>query len=153
MYYFLEEDFKELCFKINELNEKLTEIGQEMGESCRQSSETYHDNFPFEEGRRQQDMISTRISELINIKSRAKIIQPDITSNCVSIGKIVVIKDEGTNEEETYKIGSYMIFKRLHGYVSYNAPLVKLILGAKAGDVREGKIESKNKVLKVLKVI
>lgn len=153
MYYFLEEDFKDLCLKIEELKKKLEEIGQEMGESCRQSSETYHDNFPFEEGCRQQGMVSDRLTDLIGIRNRVKLVAPDIMKNYVSIGKIIVVKDMKTNKEETYKIGSYMIFNRRHGYVSYSAPLIKIIAGAKEGDVREGKIGSEKKIFKVLKVI
>ena len=153
MYLFLEEDFKDLCLKIDELTKKLAEIGQEMGESCRQSSETYHDNFPFEEGRRQQNMVSDRLNEFIRIKNQTKIVKPDIMQNFVSIGKVVIIQDQETMSEETYKIGSYMIFKRLHGYVSYSAPLIKIIEGAKKGDVREGEIGSKKKVFKILTVI
>ena len=107
MYYFLEEDFKDLCLKIDELKKKLEEIGQEMGDSCRQSSETYHDNFPFEEGCRQQGMVSDRLTNLISIRNRVKIVVPDIMENSVSIGKIIVIKDMETNKEETYRIGSY----------------------------------------------
>ena len=153
MFYFLKQDFNDLCCKIDELRKKLAEISHEMGEACRQSSETYHDNFPFEEGRRQQDMVSGRLRELVYIKNRASIVEPNIFQNCVSIGKIIVIKDLGTNQEETYKIGSHMIFNRQHGYISYSAPLINIISGAKAGEKREGDINGKKKIFEIIKVI
>jgi len=153
MYLFLKEDFKDLCLKIDALTKKLEVIGQEMGESCRQSSETYHDNFPFEEGCRQQSMMSDRVTYFIGLRNMAKIVESNIMENSVSIGKIVVIKDMETKKEETYKIGSYMIFNRSHGYVSYSSPLVKIISGAKIGDIRKGEISGKKMVFKILKVV
>lgn len=153
MYYFLEEDFKDLCLKIEELKKKLEEIGQEMGESCRQSSETWHDNFGFEEAKRQHDMFSGRLSELTDIRNKAKIVSSVLLNNTVTIGKIVVMRDENTGEIETYKIGSYMIFKMLHGYMSYSAPLAKIIIGAKTGDTREGEIGGKKRILKIITII
>lgn len=153
MYLFLEKDFEDLCVKINELNKKLAEIGQEIGESCRQSSETYHDNFPFEEGRRQQNMVSERMNELVAIKNQSRIVSPDLSSNVVSIGKVVVIKDKNAEETETYKLGSYMIFNRLHGYISYASPLAKIIAGAKSGEVREGEIGGKKRIFEIITVI
>lgn len=153
MYLFLEEDYKDLNEKITETIKLLEKIGQEMGESTRQSSETWHDNFGFEEGKRQHDMFFGRLNELTDIRNKAKIVLPDLLDNAVSIGKVVVIKDEDTGETETYKIGSYMIFNRLHGYVSYSAPLAKIIIGAKSGEKREGDIGGKKKVFKIITVI
>ncbi|KKR47323.1 MAG: Transcription elongation factor GreA [Parcubacteria group bacterium GW2011_GWA2_40_143] len=153
MYYFLEEDFKDLNEKIIETINILEKIGKEMGESTTQSSETWHDNFGFEEAKRQYTIFHERLNELTDIRNRAKIVSADLLGNAVAIGKVVVLKDENTGKVETYKIGSYMIFKRLHGYVSYSAPLAKIILGAKAGEAKEGEIGGKKKIFKILTVI
>lgn len=153
MYLFLEEDFKDLNEKITEIIKLLEKIGAEMGESTRQSSETWHDNFGFEEAKRQHDMFSGRLNELTDIRNKAKIVLPDLSNNTVAIGKIVVVRDEGTGETETYKIGSHMIFNRMHGYMSYSAPLAKIIIGSKAGDTKEGEIGGKKKIFKIITVI
>ena len=48
-YFFLKQDLEALDARIQELRDKLDETLKEGGESTRQSSETWHDNFPFEE--------------------------------------------------------------------------------------------------------
>lgn len=67
MYYFLKEDFEALNAEINKIADKIKEIGKEMGKSCQEGAETFHDNFAYEDGERQQYMWSGRIRELIRI--------------------------------------------------------------------------------------
>ena len=42
-YYFLPEDFAALDRQIREIFVKIREIGQEIGASCNEGAETYHD--------------------------------------------------------------------------------------------------------------
>ncbi len=41
-FYFLREDFEKLTALIREVSDRIREIGQEMGASCREGAETYH---------------------------------------------------------------------------------------------------------------
>lgn len=72
MKYFLKADYDALCNEIDVLLNRIKEIGQEMGASCQEGAETFHDNFAHEDGTRQQHMWSTRLRELIAIKNDAE---------------------------------------------------------------------------------
>lgn len=62
--YFLKEDLEALDVKIGELRSKLEEALKEGEESTRQSSETWHDNFPFEEAQRQFSLLAGQLERL-----------------------------------------------------------------------------------------
>ncbi|MCK6463013.1 MAG: GreA/GreB family elongation factor [Candidatus Pacebacteria bacterium] len=152
-YYFFEEDLKDLDKNIDAIKVRLDKIGKEIGESCNQSSETWHDNFGFEEGRRQQDMWSKQLSDLLEIRHRARIVPSSIGNDHVSIGSIVEFEDTETKEVQIYRISSYMIFNQKHGLISYNSPLAKILIRGTVGEERGGIINGKNKIFKILKVI
>ncbi len=138
--YFLRRDYDALLEQIQQGQTKMREIGTDIGESCRQSGETTHDNFPYEEAIRQQQMASTRTRDLIRVKEHARIVQ--VTPGpAASIGKVVTYKDTGNGETHTLKIGSHMTFgSNTDDVVAYNAPLAKIFIGKKAGDECHGKI-------------
>lgn len=138
-HYFLREDFEALNDQIEDLNKKIREIGKDMGESCSEGAETFHDNFAHEEGTRQLHMWTKHLRHLIRIREEARPIDPSQTAkNKVTIGKIVTFRDLETNQVQTVKIGSYLLFSIEDNVLSYNSPLVRLILRAEVGDVREG---------------
>lgn len=151
MFYFLREDFDELNRQISEICEKIREIGQEMGRSCREGAETFHDNFAYEDGERQQYMWSNRLRELIRIRNNAHVATPDLQSDRVSLGRVVTIEEETTRKVQTLRIGSYMVLKG-EGAISYNSPLGRFLVGAKVGEIRDGIVGGKRKVFKVLDI-
>jgi len=153
MFYFLREDFEGLNAQIDKICEKIKEIGQEMGRSCKEGAETFHDNFAYENGERQQYMWSTRLRELIRIRNNARVVTPEGRSDKVSIGRTVTIRNETADEVQILKIGSYMVFKeRSQNVISYNAPLARLLIGAEVGERREGNIGGKKKIFQIIKI-
>ncbi|KKT75043.1 MAG: Transcription elongation factor GreA [Microgenomates group bacterium GW2011_GWA2_44_7] len=151
MYYFLKEDFDALNLEIVKIADKIKEIGKEMGKSCQEGAETFHDNFAHEDGERQQRMWSERIRELIRIRNQARIIEPQ-KHNTVSIGQIVTMEDERTGEMRIIKIGSYMTFVKEDNAVSYIAPLSRMLIGGKAGEIKEAVIAGKKKSFRIIKI-
>jgi transcription elongation GreA/GreB family factor len=151
-YYFLPEDFKMLNNQIKRIVERIKAIGREMGKSCQEGAETFHDNFAFEEGERQQFMWSKRLNELMEIKSMAVVFAPEGKSERVGIGRKVLMADCDTGEEKTILIGSYINFNS-NGKVSYHAPLARIILGAKVGDCRQGMVVDKKRTFEILEII
>lgn len=154
MYYFLKEDFEELGKEIEKICDKIKEIGQEMGRSCKEGAETFHDNFAYEDGERQQYMWSNKLRELINIRNNSRIVETPQQTEKVSIGKIVTVLDQTTNDVKTFKIGSYMIFKQKKEskVISYNSPLARLFINSQIGDIKKGMIGGKNNVFKILNI-
>ena len=84
--------------------------------SVGQSSETWHDNFGYEDGRRQFAMWSKRLSELQEIRSCAVAVEP--TNNCerVAIGSRVTFEDTATGNRRTLRIGKLHEFFKCAGH-------------------------------------
>jgi transcription elongation GreA/GreB family factor len=150
-YFFLIEDFAELNKKIRSITNRIKSIGQEMGASCEECAETYHDNFAFEDGERQQRMWSNQLCDLIEIQRFADIFRPSGRFSSVRIGCKVTISDVSTGEEKCMKIGSYMNFAE-NGAVSYNAPLPRMLLGKKVGDICKGIIGGQLKQYEIVEL-
>jgi transcription elongation GreA/GreB family factor len=148
IYYFLKEDFIELDKRINELNEKIRKISLEIGKDAQEDRGI----FTYEEGERQKYMWSTRLRELIRIKNNAKIIEPDIKVDKVSLGRCVTIIDEETGSVQKYSIGSYMVLIEKENVIAYNTCLARLLIGAQVGEVRSGEIAGKKRNFRVLKI-
>ena len=148
-YYFLPEDFAELNNQIRSIADRIKNIGKEMGASCEEGAETFHDNFAFEDGERQQRMWSNRLRDLIRIQSSADICKPSKNYVSVHIGCKVTISDIENGEEKTIRIGSYMNFNGNES-VSYNAPLARILMGKKAGELCKGKIAGKIKHYEII---
>ncbi len=150
-YYFLKHDYNELKNQIQYITDKIRAIGQEMGASCEEGAETFHDNFAFEDGERQQQMWTRRLNELRRVQQDAEIIEPSHRTDCVIFGKKVTIYDEALDQEKTVIIGSYLNFSN-SGSISYNSPLARLIIGAEAGEVRQGMIAGKKKTVEIVEI-
>ena len=142
IYYFLQEDLEQLDNRIAELKNKIKEFQEDKHLATTQTSETWHDNYGFEEGVRQINQITNTISELLAIKEKAKIIK-EIQSDKVEIGSTVKFKDE-SDKEYIVKIGSYFVINS-QNTISYNSPLGKILLGTRKGEIRTGIIGGKEK--------
>lgn len=150
-YYFLQEDLGKLAEQIHKINARIKAIGQEMGASCEEGAETFHDNFAFEEGERQQQMWSKNLKELVEIYNNSQIFKPSGTAERVGIGCQVTIADLDTGEEKTITIGSYLTFNG-NSTVSYNAPLARILLCARPGEVRKGEIAGRLRTFEIIKI-
>lgn len=152
MYYFLKEDFEALNAEIGKIADKIKAIGQEMGKSCQEGAETFHDNFAYEDGERQQYMWSGRIREFIRIRNQAHVVEPQ-KGETISLGHIVTVKDEQTEEVRIIKIGSYMALAKQEGEViSYNTPLARMLIGGRVDEIREAIIVGKKQGFRILKI-
>jgi transcription elongation GreA/GreB family factor len=151
MFYFLQGDLDKLIIIINGIKQKLRESGQDIGESCRQAAETYHDNAPYEEAVRSFEFHSIRLSSLVEIRQSAEIIRPPENNDKVRVGHRVRILDMVSDEIICFTVGSYLVFSDDH--VSYNSPLAKLLLGAKVGEIKSGRVGNRDRELLILEII
>ncbi len=150
-HYFLKEDFNLLNKQIEEICDTIKQIGKDMGDSCKEGAETFHDNFVYEEGERNQVMWSKKLRDLIALRNSSRIFTPDNNKDRVSIGRIVTVQDESTGEEFTYKIGSFSHNKDPIA-ISYNAPIIKPLIGAEIGENRETGKGEKTRTVKIIKI-
>ncbi|MDP1833526.1 MAG: GreA/GreB family elongation factor [Candidatus Moranbacteria bacterium] len=153
MKYFLKEDYDALCNEIVVLCDRIKEIGKEMGASCQEGAETFHDNFAHEDGIRQQHMWSTKLRDLITIRNESKIIPiPSTRVEKVSLGNTVTYKEVGSNKENCRKISSFIVFVDQENCISYNSPVARILTGGMAGDIREGVVGGKKKKFEIIKI-
>lgn len=155
-YFFLKKDFTVLQERIVELSEKIKAAGREAGESCSQSSETWHDNFGLEEAQRQQATLSKALRDLLAIKNDARLIVPQkkhVESLVVAIGRNIMIRNVDTKEIKSFVIGSYMVLDQTSSNeVSYNAPLISPFMGAIKGEHRELLLHGEKLEFEILEV-
>lgn len=154
-FYFLKEDFEALTVEIEKIAEKIKEIGKEMGRSCQEGAETFHDNFAYEDGERQQRMWSMRIRELIKIRNQARVVEPQ-QSDTIAIGATVTVEDEDTEEVSVFKISSYMVLTKQEQeeekVISYNSPLARLLMGGRAKETKGGIIAGNKKSFFIISI-
>ena len=149
-YYFLEEDLDALDKRILELKNKIKEAQQDKHLSTTQSSETWHDNYGFEEGGRQINFLANNISKLLEIKAKAYVVHPKKNKKA-NIGGIITFQDE-TGKKKEIKIGSFLILNGENGAISYQSPLGKILMGAEKGETRTGLIGGKEKMFLILEI-
>ena len=149
-YYFLREDLDILNQMIRRVHELVKDSGRQIGESCTEGAETYHDNFSYEEAVRTFSLNTARFMELIRIQGQIMLVEPDQNHKIVSIGSTVKILDMDTDELETFQIGSYLVFRE--GAISYTSPLARLLLGASLGYIRKGIIGSREREFLILEI-
>ncbi len=148
LYYFVMEDFNALEAKLEHLNAEVRRIGEDMGRSCGEGAETYHDNFAFEDGERQQRMLARRIAALLPIRRGARIVRASSDSSRVVIGSVVSFEDHHTGKEHRLRLGSYMLFDDDRA-ISYGSPIGRALLGAEEGEIVEARIDGKLHELEV----
>ncbi len=132
--YFLRHDLIELEKKVRALQAEIVEVGSRISEACDQGAETYHDNAPFEEAVRHQQILSAQLSNILSILRGAQPIDPPQSPKTVCVGtKVLVIFD---NEEKPVEltIGSFRNALNEDDIVSYVSPLGQSLIGAKPGD-------------------
>jgi len=150
-YYFLPEDFAALQKQIKQIRGRIRAIGKEMGESCNEGAETFHDNFAYEDGERQQFMWSKRLNELLQIRQQARLFEPDENPLRVRLGCRVTYSDDQTDMETTIKIGSYLNFSDASS-VSYDAPIARALIGKKEGDFCDAEICGAKRRFQILEI-
>lgn len=150
-YLFLQQDFNELELRITKLEQRIKSIGQEMGDSTTQSSETYHDNYTFEQAQRDHALWSKQVAELRTIRAYARVVAPPKSIAKVAIGSQVILEFVETKDKVETEIGSYLTFDRPNT-ISYATPFGQIILNARKNTTRRGKIAGEKRSMKILEI-
>lgn len=151
--WFLREDLRALEARIEELRQLIREIGKEMGASCQEGAETFHDNFAFEDGERNQRMWAEQVRRLTHIRRDARLVDPPPNGGRVGLGRTVTFRDLESGQVQTLTIGSYMSFgERASDAVSYAAPLARILIGAEVGEEPEGVVRGQTRSVEILQI-
>jgi transcription elongation GreA/GreB family factor len=139
---FLQFDLDALDAEINVARDEIRRVKLEANESNEQSSESWHDNYTFEESQRQLKMLLNLLGGLSKARERSQVVTPKANPNVTDIGTTVTFVDNDKKFSDEISIGSYMVSKKLMDldFVSYESPLGALLLGSTVGDTRVGKV-------------
>lgn len=139
---FLQFDLDALDSEINETREEIRRVKLEANESNEQSSESWHDNYTFEETQRQLKMLLNLLGGLSKARERSQVVIPNANPTVAGVGTTVAFVDNEKRYSDEISIGSYMVSKALMDldFVSYESPLGALLLGSVVGETRIGKV-------------
>lgn len=131
--YILDTDKLWLNNRINELEKQIQDLGPDFYDVFNQSSETWHDNAPFDALRDKQSVLFAEFSKLKVVRRDASIAMPKSKKGFVNYGSRVIIdgKIYSIAGDWTPHAGTRLKDAII---VSAQSPLGKSALGKKAGD-------------------
>ena len=92
------------------------------------------ENFEYKAAKREKNKNESRIRYLENMIKTAVVIRDDSAADTVGMYDKVTVYLEEDDEEETYQIVTTVRQDVLHGLISREAPMGKMLLGKKVGD-------------------
>lgn len=92
------------------------------------------ENFEYKAAKRDKNRNESRIRFLENMIKTAVVIRDDSAADTVGMYDKVTVYLEEDDEEETYQIVTTVRQDVLHGLISREAPMGKMLLGKKVGD-------------------
>ncbi len=96
------------------------------------------ENAEYHAAKERQGLIEARMKDLEGIISHAEVIDPSTFSgDVVKFGATVMVVDEETDEESTYRIVGSHEADAKNGTISVTAPLARALIGKTLGDVVE----------------
>ncbi len=101
------------------------------------------ENSEYDEAKNEQAIIEGRIAEIENQLKNVQVLdESELTNETVRIGSKILIREQDSGEEETYKIVGSTEADPMQGRISDESPVGKAMLGHMAGDVVEVEIPS-----------
>ena len=121
----------------NELEQLKTVKRKEIASRIKQAIEfgDISENSEYDEAKNEQAQIEERISKLENILKNAVLIdENDISTDAVSVGSKVHVKEDGDNEVVAYTIVGSAEADPYEAKISNESPVGKALLGKKIGE-------------------
>lgn len=126
----------------NELKElvevKRPELAQRLKEAIAQGD--LKENADYHDAKEQQGFIEGRIQHIEAILRHATVVEDQGPSGEVRIGSLVIIREDGTDEDEEYKIVGSAEANPRERKISQKSPIGAALLGKKKG--RKVKVET-----------
>ncbi len=92
------------------------------------------ENAGYDEAKTAQGFLEGRIRELENVLKNARVIEDHAKpGNEIGLGRTVVVREEGTDFEESYTIVGSVEADPAKGRISNSSPMGKALMGKRAG--------------------
>ena len=150
-YLFLPDDYDALQARIKKIAQDVADLQGTIGDSTRDSSETWHDNFMFEEGQRQLDVLNRQFSELTDMLTRAHIVEASDGTH--PLGKKITYRDALTGKEGSITLGSYLLLDQKPQTASYSSPIGQIFAEASRGATVTGMIGGEERRFEILDIL
>jgi transcription elongation factor GreA len=115
------------------VNVRRPELAQKLKEAVAQGD--LKENADYHDTKEQQAFVEGRIQYLENVLRSAVIINNNGTSDMVRIGAEVTIREEGTDEDETYMIVGAAEANPREGKISHESPIGAALMGRRKGAI------------------
>ncbi len=139
--FLLPRDRDYITNRIAEIDQQIADLGPEFYEAFNQSSETWHDNAPFEAVRDKQSNLSAEQQSLKQILQDSTLEQPTSVKDQAEAGKSLTIKNLSDSSVKRYFMAgdwtAYAGEKQPDSdatIISRRSPLGNAMLGRKVGD-------------------
>lgn len=119
--------------KIAALSQRHEQALRSAGEAAQNDPNAYHDNFEYEEGMRQQELLSQQLRALWQLLEGASVAPQPQDDARVAVGHYVVVRREDSDEEEGYLLccdGEGAFFENA---CSVSSPMGRALLGLAKG--------------------
>lgn len=94
------------------------------------------ENAEYDAAKEKQALLESRIAQLTDFVGRAQVIDPTtLKHDRVCFGSSVLVLNTDTDEEISYTVVGAMESDPTRGYISYNTPLAKALMGKEEGEV------------------
>lgn len=110
------------------------------------------ENSAYDEAKSAQGFLEGRIQTLEMQLKEAVIIQHVNNSDVVALGSTVTVKEEGFDEQETYKIVGSTEADPINGSISNESPIGKALLGRKINQIVTAHTPTGELSFKILKI-
>lgn len=140
-YYILEEDKTLVRQRIAEIEREILELGPAFHEALNQTSETWHDNAPFDALREKQAVLAAELQSLKEVLSKSSPSLPRSITNRINIGSRVKLEHATKKSQHDYLLAGHWSFRtgQMHQggtmVITCQSPLGESLLGKMQGDV------------------
>lgn len=138
-YYILEEDKTLARKRMEEIEREILELGPAFHEALNQTSETWHDNAPFDALREKQAVLAAELQTLKKTLSKSSPALPGKQHGRISIGSRVKLQHPAKKSLQHYFLAGHWTFRLgefidNHMVISCQSPLGVSLLGKAPGD-------------------
>ena len=111
------------------------------------------ENAEYHAAKERQGLVEARLKDIAGIISHAQVIDPSmLTGDTVKFGATVMVIDEDTGEESTYRIVGRYEADAKSGSLSVASPLARALIGKTIGDSGEVNTPKGNKFYEIADV-